>query len=85
MAAPLTKALAAAAGGPATDGRCAIDLVEAEGWRLEHVVHRFVATKVQTSVLMGADLLGGDRIEGDARYLYLFRRAAAAAGGADRV
>ncbi len=58
--------------GPAP--RCFIDAVEAEGWRLEHVAHSFRPTKVQTSVLRGADLLGGDVVQGDEKYLYLFRR-----------
>ena len=43
------------------------------------VVHRFVPTRVQTSILRGADLLGGDVVEGDEKYLYLFRRADEAA------
>ena len=73
----LRKAVAAAAAGGANAApeACLIDLVEAEGWRLESVVHRFVPTRVQTSILRGADLLGGDVVEGDEKYLYLFRRA----------
>jgi hypothetical protein len=75
VAASQSRAMAAmAAGGAAANEQCMIDLVEAEGWRLEHVVHRFVATRVQTSILRGADLLGGDAVEGDEQYFYLFRR-----------
>jgi hypothetical protein len=51
-----------------------IDAVEAQGWRLEHVAAMFRPTKVQTSVLRGADLLGGDVVDGEETYLYLFRR-----------
>jgi len=57
-----------------------IDAVEAEGWRLEHVAAMFRPTKVQTSVLRGADLLGGDVVDGEEMYLYLFRRVDGASG-----
>ena len=80
VAASVRKAMTAATGGAnAAPEACLIDLVEAEGWRLESVVHRFKPTRVQTSILRGADLLGGDAVEGDEKYLYLFRRAAEAA------
>jgi hypothetical protein len=52
-----------------------IDAVEAEGWRLAHVVAMFRPTKVQTSVLRGADFfMGGDAVDGDEVHIYLFRR-----------
>jgi len=57
-----------------------VDAVEAEGWRLAHVVCVFRPTKIQTSVLRGADLLGGDIVQGDEEYLYLFRRGDAVSG-----
>ena len=57
-----------------------IDAVEAEGWRLEHVAAMFRPTKVQTSLLRGADLLGGDVVDGEETYLYLFRRVDGASG-----
>ena len=38
------------------------------------MTHRFVPTMVQTSILRGADLLGGDLVQGQESYLYLFRR-----------
>lgn len=54
----------------------AIDAVEAEGWRLEHFAVMFRPTKVQTSVLRGAEyFMGGEIVEGDETYLYLFRWA----------
>jgi hypothetical protein len=54
----------------------AIDAVEAEGWRLEHFATMFRPTKVQTSVLRGAEyFMGGEVVEGEESYLYLFRRA----------
>jgi hypothetical protein len=84
VAASQSRAMAAAADGAAAHEQCLIDLVEAEGWRLEHVVHRFVATRVQTSILRGADLLGGDAVEGDEQYFYLFRRVADTSQRADR-
>jgi hypothetical protein len=66
--------LAASAGQAAPAPRCFIDAVEAEGWRLAHVAYSFKPTAVQTSILRGADLLGGDVVQGDEKYLYLFRR-----------
>ena len=58
-----------------------IDAVEAEGWRLEHVASMFRPTRVQTSVLRGAEVfMGGDVVDGEETYLYLFRRADGAAG-----
>lgn len=54
----------------------AIDAVESEGWRLEHFATMFRPTKVQTSVLRGAEyFMGGEVVEGEESYLYLFRRA----------
>jgi hypothetical protein len=53
-----------------------IDAVEAEGWRLEHVACMFRPTRVQTSVLRGAEyFMGGELVDGDEVYLYIFRRA----------
>ena len=58
-----------------------IDAVEAEGWRLEHVVAMFRPTKVQTSVLRGAELfMGGDVVDGEEVHIYLFRRVDGASG-----
>ena len=58
-----------------------IDAVEAEGWRLEHVACMFRPTKVQTSVLRGAEVfMGGDVIDGEETHLYLFRRVDGASG-----
>jgi hypothetical protein len=58
-----------------------IDAVEAEGWRLEHVACMFRPTKVQTSVLRGAEFfMGGDVVDGEETYLYLFRRVDGASG-----
>lgn len=58
-----------------------IDAVETEGWRLEHVACMFRPTKVQTSVLRGADVfMGGDVIDGEETHFYLFRRVDVAAG-----
>jgi len=54
-----------------------IDAIEAEGWHLEHVAALFRPTKVQTSPLRGADVfMGGDVVDGDEVYIYLFRRTA---------
>jgi hypothetical protein len=54
----------------------AIDAVEAEGWRLEHVAAMYRPTMVQTSVLRGAEyFMGGQVIEGEEIHLYLFRSA----------
>ena len=61
-------------------GDLGIDIVEAEGWRLESVVHRFIPARVQTSFLRGADFLSGDPVQGDEKYLYLFRRVEGAPG-----
>ena len=58
-----------------------IDAVEAEGWHLEHVACMFRPTRVQTSVLRGAEyFMGGELVDGDEVYLYLFRRADGASG-----
>jgi len=58
-----------------------IDAVEAEGWRLEHVACMFRPTKVQTSVLRGAEVfMGGDIIDGEETHIYLFRRVDEASG-----
>ena len=57
-----------------------IDAVEAEGWRLEHFACLFKPTKVQTTIFRGADILGGDPVQGEERYLYLFRRGNEASG-----
>lgn len=74
-AATLRQAVMTAAGYPGSAPKaCLLDLVEAEGWRLESVTHRFVPTAVQTSIFRGADLLGGDPVQGQESYLYLFRR-----------
>jgi hypothetical protein len=75
-AAVQTAAIAAAATGrdepPQT---CLIDAVEAEGWRLEHVQNVFRPTMLQTSPLRGAEFfMGGEVVEGQMRYFYLFRR-----------
>jgi len=60
---------------------CIIDAVEAEGWRLESVVCVFKPTRLQTSPLRGADFfMGGDVVEGEEKFLYLFRRADGATG-----
>jgi hypothetical protein len=75
VAAAQRAALSATAAGRAAQPQpCLIEVVEAEGWHLEHVQTVYVPTKVQTSVWMGADLLGGDVVEGETRYTYLFRR-----------
>jgi len=75
---------AALAGDPATAGAPQpgmIDAVEAEGWRLEHVAALFCPTKVQTSVLRGADFfMGGDAVDGEEVHLYLLRRVDGASG-----
>ena len=81
VAAEMLTALAAdpSAGSAPQPGM--IDAVEAEGWRLEHVAAMFRPTKVQTSVLRGADFfMGGDVVDGVETYLYLFRRADGASG-----
>ena len=58
-----------------------IDAVEAEGWRLEHVATMFRPTRVQTSVLRGAEFfMGGEVVDGEETYLYLFRRVDGASG-----
>ena len=60
---------------------CALDAVEAEGWRLEQVACLFRPTRIETSPLRGADLfLGGDVVDGEERYLYYFRRVDGASG-----
>ena len=54
---------------------CIIDAVEAVGWRLENVACVFKPTRLQTSPLRGADVfMGGDVVEGEEKFLYLFRR-----------
>lgn len=74
-AAALRQAALTTAGYPGSAPKaCLLDLVEAEGWRPESVTHRFVPTTVQTSIFRGADLLGGDVVQGEEAYLYLFRR-----------
>ena len=71
---------AGAAGNPPSPSST-IDAVEAEGWRLEHVACMFRPTKVQTSVLRGAEVfMGGDVIDGEETHLYLFRRVDGASG-----
>jgi hypothetical protein len=81
VAVSVRKAMAAyAAGRPVAPEPCLIDIVEAEGWRLESVVHRFIPARVQTSFLRGADFLSGDPVQGDEKYLYLFRRVEGAPG-----
>ena len=58
-----------------------IHAVEAEGWHLEHVACMFRPTKVQTSVLRGAEyFMGGDLIDGDETHIYLFRRVEVVSG-----
>lgn len=57
-----------------------IDAVEAEGWRFEHLACLFRPIKVQSSPLRGADFWGGEPVEGEERYLYLFRRVDGASG-----
>ena len=71
-----------ATGEPVQPG--AIDAVEAERWRLEHFTVVFRPTKVQTSVLRGAEyFMGGEIVEGEEDHLYLFRRADGAPDGTD--
>ena len=54
---------------------CLIDAVEAEGWTLEHVQSLSVPIRIQTSPIMGAQFfLGGEPVEGQTRYIYVFRR-----------
>jgi hypothetical protein len=77
----LESAIVAASGGQEQPGLSLLDAVEAEGWRLEVVTHVFRPTKVQTSPLRGADwVAGGDAVEGDERFLYLFRRVDGVSG-----
>jgi hypothetical protein len=72
---------AAASGGQAKPDLALLDAIEAEGWRLEAVTHAFRPTSIQTSPLRGADwVAGGDVVEGDERFLYLFRRVDGASG-----
>ena len=80
VAGEMFTALAAGPSAGSTPQPGMIDAVEAEGWRLEHVAAMFRPTKVQTSVLRGADLLGGDVVDGEEVYLYLFRRVDGASG-----
>jgi hypothetical protein len=68
------KAAMAAAGRDQAPQPCMIDAVEAEGWRLEHVQHLFKPVKIQTTIFKGADLIGGEPVEGEMTYFYLFRR-----------
>ncbi len=77
----LQSAIVAASGGRVQTSPSLLDAVEAEGWRLEVVTHAFRPTRVQTSPLRGADwVAGGDAVEGDERFLYLFRRVDGASG-----
>ena len=83
VAAEMHAAMAAAAAGQSSTppAGCLIDAVEAEGWRLEHVSSLFRPTKVQTSAFRGAEVfMGGEVVEGEEKYLYLFRREDGAAG-----
>jgi len=76
VAAEMRAVRTADAAGPLAPLPGTIDAVEAEGWRLEHVACMFRPTKVQTSVLRGAEVfMGGDVIDGEETHLYLFRRA----------
>lgn len=74
VAASLKAAMAAAGGREQAPQPCMIDAVEAEGWRLEHVQHFFKPIKIQTTIFKGADLIGGEPVEGEMTYFYLFRR-----------
>lgn len=75
VAASLEAAFAAAGEGSGhVAPPCFIDGVEAEGWRLEHVQRVFEPTKIQTTIFRGADLGGGEPVQGERTYLYLFRR-----------
>jgi hypothetical protein len=72
----LAAEAAAAAPPPST-----IDAVEAEGWRLEHVACMFRPTRVQTSVLRGAEFfMGGEVVDGEETHIYLFRGVDGASG-----
>jgi hypothetical protein len=84
IAAEMGDALSADGHAMAAAPQGTIDAVEAEGWRLEHVAPFFRPTKVQTSVLRGAEyFMGGEVIEGEEIHLYLFRRADGGPGGPD--
>jgi hypothetical protein len=77
----LQSAIVAASGGRVQPSPSLLDAVEAEGWRLEVVTHAFRPTRVQTSPLRGADwVAGGDVVEGQESFLYLFRRVDGASG-----
>ena len=79
--APMRTAMASEGTSASDPEPCALDAVEAEGWRLEHVTCLFRPTRIETSPLRGADLfLGGDVVDGEERYLYYFRRVDGASG-----
>ena len=81
VAAEMLTALADDASAGSAPQTSMIDAVEAEGWRLEHVAAMFRPTRVQTSVLRGAELfMGGEVVDGEETYLYLFRRIDGASG-----
>jgi hypothetical protein len=81
LAAEMRTALAAATAEVVPPPPSMIDSVEAEGWRLEHVTCLFRPTRVQTSVLRGAEFfMGGEVVDGDEHYLYLFRRVDGVSG-----
>jgi len=81
VAAEMLTALADGSSADSAPQTSMIDAVEAEGWRLEHVAAMFRPTKVQTSVLRGAEFfMGGDVVDGEETYLYLFRRVDGASG-----
>lgn len=54
---------------------CLIDLVEAKGWKLEQAQDLFVPTTLNSIAIRGLD----ERIAGQTRHIYLFRRSAPAA------
>jgi hypothetical protein len=75
VAAEMAAALAGDPAAASAPPRGMIDAVEAEGWRLEHVAAVFRPTRVQTSVLRGAEFfMGGDVVDGEEIHIYLFRR-----------
>jgi len=76
-AGPMRAAIAAAAEGRESQSQVnVIDLVEAEGWRLEQVESLFLPSTVQITPWRLIDVMaGGEIVEGGMRYLYLFRRA----------